>query len=291
MRQSRVLAVLCKMGRLLLPTLVVAYCICARLLFSLDASLTASKTSIAQWEDRADCVNVFIDAGSNIGVHGRFFFEPSKYPKAKFKKIFRRVFGDNFSTSSNSCVYAFEPNPRHAARQQEIAAAYNKNGWRYYFIPAAISDEDGFTQFYTNHRNNWSTRELEVGFGAVQRASANADTVTVRTIDFHVWLQQHVFTHSGLSKPRVLMKIDVEGAELRVLLHLLIKGTLCNFDKIIGEFHPVATQPLVGQPSHPNSNESTDLKKSLNKILLATGCAPFEIFDDESYIRDGMALP
>ena len=61
------------------------------------------------------CVNVFVDAGANIGVHTRFLFEPAKYPDSSFTKVFNRSFG---SIASNgmaplTCSLGFEPNPKH----------------------------------------------------------------------------------------------------------------------------------------------------------------------------------
>ena len=41
------------------------------------------------------CYHIFIDAGSNRGVHGRFLFEPEKYPKSKFAKKFDEIYGNN----------------------------------------------------------------------------------------------------------------------------------------------------------------------------------------------------
>ena len=33
------------------------------------------------------CVNVFVDAGANIGIHTRFLFEPAKYPKSRARPL------------------------------------------------------------------------------------------------------------------------------------------------------------------------------------------------------------
>merc|ERR1719353_914629 len=38
-----------------------------------------------------NCYHVFLDVGSNRGVHGRFYFEPEKYPGSKFAKRFTEL--------------------------------------------------------------------------------------------------------------------------------------------------------------------------------------------------------
>lgn len=39
------------------------------------------------------CERVFLDVGANVGLHGRFLFEPEKFPSNKYHKVFERVFG------------------------------------------------------------------------------------------------------------------------------------------------------------------------------------------------------
>ena len=97
------------------------------------------------------CYHVFVDAGSNRGVHGRFLFEPKKYPKSKFAtEKFPEVFGPGDRTKQNICVVALEPNPRHAQVQTATCTAYGWMGWRYHFLPYAVSDQEGTLTFYRN---------------------------------------------------------------------------------------------------------------------------------------------
>ena len=97
------------------------------------------------------CLHVFIDAGSNKGVHGRFLFEPEKYPDNKFQRKFDEAFGPAPRDNSEICVFAFEPNPAHVAHQKATESAYQAMGWRYHFIPAAVGDAKERVVF---HRNN-----------------------------------------------------------------------------------------------------------------------------------------
>ena len=59
------------------------------------------------------CRHVFLDVGSNIGMHVRFLFEPHLYPKAHVARaFFQEKFGPEASRDNRDyCVFSFEPNP------------------------------------------------------------------------------------------------------------------------------------------------------------------------------------
>ena len=55
------------------------------------------------------CYHIFLDVGANIGVHGRFLYEPELYPKAvTARSIFDAEFGKD-RDNRDFCVFAFEP--------------------------------------------------------------------------------------------------------------------------------------------------------------------------------------
>jgi hypothetical protein len=111
-----------------------------------DSSDTTSITCLTD-----GCYHVFVDAGSNRGVHGRFLFEPKKYPRSKFATVkFPEVFGPGDRAKQNICVLALEPNPRHAQVQTATSTAYGWMGWKYHFLPYAVSDQEGILTFYRN---------------------------------------------------------------------------------------------------------------------------------------------
>ena len=68
------------------------------------------------------CAAIFVDMGSNIGMHSRFLFEPHMYNKSAYARTFPiRLDGvDRLST----CVLAFEPNPKHERRQRALERMY-----------------------------------------------------------------------------------------------------------------------------------------------------------------------
>lgn len=96
------------------------------------------------------CYHVFIDVGANIGVHGRFLYEPEKYPESwSAVQLFEQEYGTN-RTNEDYCVFAIEANPSHWPRLETVAAAYRQyeHGWSYTVIPAGASDQNGTMTFY-----------------------------------------------------------------------------------------------------------------------------------------------
>ena len=64
------------------------------------------------------CYHVFLDVGSNRGVHGRFFFEPELYPRSKFAKRFQSILPDTAKRRKAACVFAFDRHGSSARRSR-----------------------------------------------------------------------------------------------------------------------------------------------------------------------------
>lgn len=247
------------------------------------------------------CYHVFIDAGSNRGVHGRFLFEPEKYPKSKFTLKFDEMFGHN-RTLQNICVFAFEPNvQKHQATQRATEQAYAQMGWRYKYIPYGVSDRDGQVTFYRNWNFFNGAKREEWGFGTHAHGDVN-DTmkVVVDILDLAKWSEQHVFDRQVPPKneynrahPVVAMKMDVEGSEYRTLDHMMEQGgTACKFDYIVGELHYEDFPQSFGR--HNLTSEKMIERyatKVMKKRLSRKGCPTFLEFDDEEYLHDGQPYP
>ena len=97
------------------------------------------------------CANVFVDAGANIGVHTRILFEPAKYPRSHFTRVFARTFGAFPDVAQLTCSLGFEPNPKHVSRHKALQRAYERMGWRHSFFPFALgANTSGELVFYEN---------------------------------------------------------------------------------------------------------------------------------------------
>ena len=72
------------------------------------------------------CYHVFLDVGSNIGMHARFLLEPSLYPKAWIaRKFFVAHFGPEVLRDNRDfCIFGFEPNPVHKKQHEEMRDHY-----------------------------------------------------------------------------------------------------------------------------------------------------------------------
>ena len=97
--------------------------------------------------------------------------------------------------------------------------------------------------------------------------------------------------HRYLTPPRVLMKLDVEGEELRVLPHILAppERTLCHsVDAMSIEYHSHVSRSFAANRPH---------EVLLDRWLVAESKDPACRFkrlfhvDDESFVHDGVPLP
>ena len=98
-----------------------------------------------------DCYHIFLDVGSNIGVHNRFLFEPHLYPKSTSRSHFQAKLGANFDNRdicAFAFAFAFEPNPVHKPRLEQLSQAYQAMGWRLHIFNAGVSDTNGTMAFY-----------------------------------------------------------------------------------------------------------------------------------------------
>jgi hypothetical protein len=167
------------------------------------------------------CYNIFIDVGANVGVHGRFLFEPDKYPNSLSSvQLFRNEYGED-STRNNAdyCVFEIEANPKHWKRLDTISNAYKtyNKGWKYHVIKAAASDQNGNMTFYhqgvdDNNNNEWGfsnvhdykksnqselykkaeLSSVKKGNVNIKINTTNASIEVVPAIRLSEWIQYHI---------------------------------------------------------------------------------------------------
>ena len=272
-----------------------------------DLNATKPKKKLAD-----GCHHVFIDVGANLGVHSRFLFEPNQYPNATIAlEIFDKHFGPT-RDYRDICAIGFEPNPAHRPRHQQLAAAYEAVGMRYYPVFAGVSDTDGTMSFYHEANN----RNEEWGFGVHSWHGGKEEVVPV--IRLASWLRDEVLdrqlpdhlygTYNNNTKPKVVMKMDIEGMELIVLPDLISSGVLCQtVDYLFMELHwwklvlpsPPA-RPLGGLRGGLNLNEGGKASRDFAIHLIQAFHAPrsgecktehIDLLDDESYLHDGVPFP
>jgi hypothetical protein len=169
------------------------------------------------------CYNILIDVGGNVGVHGRFLFEPEKYPDS-FSSV--QLFRDEYGVERNNldyCVFVIEANPQHWKRLDIISDAYSKLGWNYHVIKAAASDKNGNMTFY--HQGYDDNQNNEWGFSNVhdyQKRNESElfvrDNTTINTkyhskeivpaIRLSEWIQYHILERTVPKVPPSLISMQ-----------------------------------------------------------------------------------
>ena len=185
------------------------------------------------------CKHIFFDVGANIGLHGRFLYEPELFADHEYNRVFREAFLDEGQERKrDACVVAFEPNPVHHAWLHRMATVYMANGFRYLvvFAAAGAGKSNSKLTFYRQDgggNNDW-------GFSIKQHRTADQTRpkVEVPFVDLASFVGHHVGHRPEKGEQRVLMKMDIEGTEYRVIPHLLETGTSSLFDVITLEMHP-----------------------------------------------------
>lgn len=256
------------------------------------------------------CYHVFIDAGSHIGMHARFLFESSLYPKAWIaRKFYTAHFGPELVRDNRDfCIFAFEPNPIHKKRHEEMRDAYASMGWRYHYIPAGVGDRDGNLSFYDIGD--------QLGFSAMPKRGCDVKCPRIQVPVHRLsdWIENEVIgrmtppqAHGGkgyVSGPRIAMKLDIEMLEWIVIPDLIASGVLCHIDAIMGEFHLIAqwhrypvtfSNPGGGGRDwtlHNYTEAEAFMNQMLGMIERNYHCkTKLEMRDDESHADDGMPWP
>lgn len=247
------------------------------------------------------CYHVFLDVGSNIGMHVRFLFEPDLYPDSTSSvATFEKEFGSE-RDNRDYCVFSFEPNPKFEQRHLAIEKAYAEMGWRYTPIFAGASNRDGNLTFFHSNPNNPS----ENGFSAHGKKAGIQRIVPI--IRLASWIQNEVEgrdipkPHFNSGPPKVVMKLDIEGLEFRVFPDLITTGALCNnVHYLLGEFHhrnhgymyPM-NLTVDGQHALHHKMEGLQLEKEMFRLIdISDNCMTrYTLKDDESYTTDPHKLP
>mmetsp|Transcript_21284 Transcript_21284/g.65426 ORF Transcript_21284/g.65426 Transcript_21284/m.65426 type:complete len:332 (-) Transcript_21284:51-1046(-) len=184
-----------------------------------------------------DCKHVFFDVGANVGLHGRFLYEPQLFPRNKYHTVFPKVFGPDWRDKEKACVVAFEPNPAHRAWLTRQAAAYTMQGWRYVAVFAAVGagvDRNATLTFYRQDnglKNDWGF-SIKNTYGGPAAAKYE-----VPFVDLSTFLHHHVGRSKKSNDQVVLMKCDIEGSEFVVIPQLLKTGASRLIDLMTLEVH------------------------------------------------------
>ena len=308
---------------------------------STDADATAISAlaaAVAQDNARIDalfrqsrCTHLYVDAGTNAGVQLRKLYEPDRYPRAKVLPFFREAFGQSERSSfCHVCSIGFEPSPDKRSRLSQLQRFYRAAGAPMMIFHAAASDTDGITMISGADLSAGSTLAGGVAKDADPSRSAQHAVRTqhaVRSIDLsrillraHVHLlnvsdgagrrgrRQPVPPHERRGSYRILMKVDIEGAEFQVLPALMRSLAFCTVGRVFIEWHaqlfdrtrvqaaasalrlPEGLAAGAGALEALVRGEHTVLMQALGN-LSHSGCETrLSDLDDETYARDAVPL-
>jgi hypothetical protein len=280
------------------------------------AALTqADNRAIDELLDRFGCRGgVFLDVGSNVGLQVRKLYEPELYHGNLAEPFFSQYLGP--PPRCDVCSIAIEPNPKHADHLTRLTDNYRAAGVGVLFLPVAASDMDGFTEFFIDTTPRNRGRSIDLGASAsplkalhqLARYNEFSNATRVRTADLsrlilHVHSQLGRIQHTGRgppSPPRVVMKLDTEFLELRLLPHLTWSLALCAaVDAVMVDWSNLALgqaasrQPHLTLPAVELADGLRDvLTRAYNASLRGEHCrASLLDVDDETYMKAGSKLP
>jgi FkbM family methyltransferase len=218
------------------------------------------------------CTRVFLDLGANIGVNMRFLYEAEKYPNTKSMiSMMDKVLGKN---RSDVCYYGFEANTAHYTRLKQLTRHFKSKNAKIWNHPVDVHDQN-VTFYHANTTKDYKSEEW--GFSRTSW-TPNGIPVQLKALDFPRWFNAMKFDPAVTT---ILMKMDIEGSEYKLLAALLAQGFLCSMHTITIEWHP---QFCRGKLCSINL-------RSFVKFLPDLGCrVKFIEKDDESYLHDGQPL-
>jgi hypothetical protein len=278
----------------------------------LVAAVVAQQTdrSLERFFSHHKCSHIYLDVGTNLGVQIRKLAEPHKYPGAPMLEHFRALFGP--SPWCHVCAIGFEPNPAHSQRlhmlETRLRAAHAPP---FFLFRAAASDADsalGFLQRgyqgdpsrHLRTQNLKLASSLESGANAYNNASGPRNYVP--TVDLarvvHAAHASLIEKHGGQrAGSKLLMKLDVEGSETSILLHLVRSQALCLIDTVKIEWHRAVPKWMVPEGNAGVSvlgNVTEEVQQLFQRVLGAKhrDCrTTLDRMDDETFYRDGQGWP
>jgi|LakMenEpi03Aug12_release.lakeMendotaPanAssembly.Ray.scaffolds.fasta_scaffold723563_1 FkbM family methyltransferase len=149
--------------------------------------------------------DLVIDAGANVGL-------VTKVLLSQDNPAIKRL-------------WSFEPDP------DAFLQLHSINDLRLSKFNVALWDSDGTSTLFRH--KSWLENHSHTSSSLLKsKSNVNAmNSVTVTKVDF-----ARVINDSSFNK--VTIKMDIEGAEYRVINHLIKSGSMIKIDKIYCEFHP-----------------------------------------------------
>lgn len=220
------------------------------------------------------------------------------------------IFEDYFGPAPRCgiCAIGVEPNPRHTPRLSHLQAVLRAAGAPVLWLHETAADvADGFTTLNLNAGGGMDVNDVGMKVKPlsaknslpvkIKKREKNEKEAGVATIDLSKLIltvrEELRVKATGLSggaavdgfidvvKPnKVVMKLDIEGAEYRVVQHLLDQDALCALDLVFLEWHEIDKR----------KEEQQRLLARINRELEKCDTVISPI-DDETFMFDGKDFP
>ena len=152
----------------------------------------------------------------------------------------------------NFDVYAFEPDPAHKAAWESFRTSGVQGADRVTFVPKGAWIEDTVLRLQQERPGSQASTFVSASADAAgsrdtlgalgQRqwdeegaGGATGGELRLPVVDFSAWLQKHA--GAGAHRRRVVLKMDIEGAEYAVLDKMLRDGSIDLVDAVWAEWH------------------------------------------------------
>lgn len=202
------------------------------------------------------------------------------------------IFEEHFGPAPRCrvCAIGVEPNPRHEARHKQVQEALQAAGMGALWLSrTAANTVDGELSINLGWAGGKEVNDVGLSIYARGRPK---DQVTVRSIDLAKLIS---FVRSELHRghknslpptpasphARIVMKVDVEGAEYNIMPHLVASPAKCAVDLMFLEWHP---SPVPSKKEIAVRRATEQALKSCPKTVISD-------IDDETFLYDGKPLP
>ena len=180
--------------------------------------------------------HVFLDLGTNNGDSTKFFVDKAKNAMLNAKSSESNKILQGYGALENKKweIYAIEANPYFNKILADVKVHCEKLGHEFHlYTETAAWTKNEKLIFYLDtvnvNRGFWGSSLNKHHPDVV---SSGYNNVTVNAVDISEILKKY------RSDDEIIMKMDIEGAEYRILLHLIKDGTLNLIDMIAVEYHP-----------------------------------------------------
>jgi len=275
-----------------------------------DLLLELSKKPEEEKNPLDGCLHVFVDLGSNRGLQIRKLYEPYLFPLAPILPLYQKYFGAPETRNLQElCTVAFEPNPQHTNHLKSLAANYSTCGIRVLaFTETGVSDKDAVGSFAPD----LTFMEMDIVHGMTARflpseqtldnlkethALGGSEVVPIKMMRVAKFITDVVATRklplsAKVTKPRVVVKCDIEGGELGVVADMVVTGAMEVVDNLHMEWHGVQGPGFTRTGDEPEMiDKLAEAVSSLSKVTIDLGLEKqvlVEEQDDETY--SGLAV-